>query len=137
MLRIDRQGPRADPGGRALGLGPTADAEELIPYCAGHELRYTAFSPLAGGFLSGKYRFGEEPPSDSRFAHAPEFGAGYSNEESFAAIERLRKSADEGQVTMAEAALCFVLDTPGVDSLIVAPRRIEHFASMGIEPELR
>jgi aryl-alcohol dehydrogenase-like predicted oxidoreductase len=115
----------------------TADGEALIPYCAEHGLRYTAFSPLAGGFLSGKYRFGEEPPSDSRFAHAPEFGAGYSNEESFAAIERLRQSADEGQVTMAEAALCFVLDTPGVDSLIVAPRRIEHFASMGIEPELR
>jgi aryl-alcohol dehydrogenase-like predicted oxidoreductase len=114
-----------------------ADAEALIPYCAEHGLRYTAFSPLAGGFLTGKYRRGEEPPSDSRFAHAPEFGAGYTNEESFAAIERLRQSADEGQVTMAEAALCFVLDTPGVDSLIVAPRRIEHFASMGIEPELR
>ena len=38
----------------------TADAEALIPYCAEHGLRYTAFSPLAGGLLTGKYRFGEE-----------------------------------------------------------------------------
>jgi aryl-alcohol dehydrogenase-like predicted oxidoreductase len=40
-------------------------------------------------------------------------------------------------MTMAEAALRFALDTPGVDGLIIAPRRIEHFASMGIEPVLR
>ena len=35
---------------------------------------------------------------------------------------------------MAEAALRFVLDTPGVDGLIIAPRRAEHFASLGIRP---
>jgi aryl-alcohol dehydrogenase-like predicted oxidoreductase len=111
------------------------DAETLIPYCAGHGLRYTAFSPLAGGFLTGKYRPGAEPPAGSRFAYAPEFGAGYASEASFAAIERLRVSAEEGQGTMAEAALRIVLDTPGVDGLIIAPRRIEHFASMGVEPQ--
>jgi aryl-alcohol dehydrogenase-like predicted oxidoreductase len=113
----------------------TADAEALIPYCAEHGLRYTAFSPLAGGFLTGKYRFGEEPPSESRLAHAPEACAGYSNEQCFAAIEQLRRSADAHRETMAEAALRFVLDTPGVDGLIIAPRRVEHFASLGFEPE--
>jgi aryl-alcohol dehydrogenase-like predicted oxidoreductase len=110
-----------------------ADAEELIPYCAEVGLRYTAFSPLAGGFLTGKYRFGEAPPSDSRFVHAPQVCAGYSNEEAFASIERLRQSAESRNETMAEAAVRFVLDTPGVDGLIVAPRRIEHFGSMGLE----
>jgi hypothetical protein len=35
---------------------------------------------------------------------------------------------------MAEAALRFVLDTPGVDGLIIAPRRIEHFAGLGLGP---
>jgi aryl-alcohol dehydrogenase-like predicted oxidoreductase len=111
----------------------TADAEALIPYCAEHGVRYTAFSPLAGGFLTGKYRLGEEPPPGSRLAHAPEVCGGYSSEESFAAIERLRRSAEERGQTMAEAALRFVLDTPGVDGLIIAPRRIEHFASYGFE----
>ena len=113
----------------------TADAGEVIPYCAGHGLRYTAFSPLAGGFLTGKYRVGEEPPPGSRLAQAPEACAAYSTEQSFAAIERLRRLAEAQQQTMAEAALRFVLDTRGADGLIVAPRRLEHFASMGLDPQ--
>jgi aryl-alcohol dehydrogenase-like predicted oxidoreductase len=111
-----------------------ADAKALIPYCAEHGLRYTAFSPLAGGMLTGKYRFGEAPPSGSRLAQAPEACAAYLNEESFSAIERLKRSADARHETMASAALRFVLDTPGVDSLLIAPRRVEHFASSGLEP---
>ena len=111
-----------------------ADAEAMIPYCAEHGLRYTAYSPLAGGFLSGKYRPGAIVPPDSRSARAPEVCAGYSTEESFAAIERLRRSASERKESMAEAALRFVLETPGVDGLIIAPRRIEQFANLGIEP---
>ncbi len=110
----------------------TADAEALIPYCAEHGLRYTAFSPLAGGVLTGKYRFGEDAPPGSRLAHASDIYSLYLNEESFAAIERLRRSAEARQQTMAEAALRFVLNTPGVDGPIIAPRRIEHFASLGL-----
>ncbi|HZC38413.1 MAG TPA: aldo/keto reductase, partial [Sphingomicrobium sp.] len=106
----------------------TADATALIPYCAEHGLRYTAFSPLAGGFLTGKYRSGEQAPAGSRLASAPEACADYSTEQSFAKIEQLRRSAQARQVTMAEAALRFVLDTPGVYGLIIAPRRVEHFA---------
>jgi len=112
----------------------TADAETLIPWCAGHGLRYTAFSPLAGGLLTGKYDLAKQPPSGSRLADAPGALAGYLNESAFAAIERLRQSAADRRQTMAEAALRFVLDTPGLDSLIVAPRRLDHFASMGLQP---
>src|SRR5439155_24361009 len=65
----------------------TADADALIPYCAEHGLRYTAFSPLAGGFLTGKYRFDEEPPPSSRLAQAPEACAGYLTEQALSAIE--------------------------------------------------
>ena len=114
-----------------FSLLATADAGELIPWCAAHGLRYFAFSPLAGGLLTGKYRFGEDPPAGSRLAHAAEIYAGYLNEEVFGAIEQLRRSAEERQETMAAAALRFVLDTPGVDGLIIAPRSIGHFASYG------
>ena len=110
------------------------DAEALIPFCAEHGLRYTAFSPLAGGFLTGKYRPGEPAPPGSRYAHAPEFGAGYASEQSFAAIERLRQAAQADGTTVAQAALRFVLDTPGLDGLIVAPRKIDQFASCGLAP---
>jgi len=109
----------------------TSDAQDIIPYCAEHSLRYTAFSPLAGGLLSGKYRLGEPPPPGSRLSHAPEIYSDYLTKGSFAAIERLRQSAETGGETIANAALRFVLDTPGVDGLIIAPRRIEHFAAMG------
>jgi aryl-alcohol dehydrogenase-like predicted oxidoreductase len=115
----------------------TADRQALIPYCAGHGLRYTAFSPLAGGMLTGKYRPGEAPPSDSRLAQAPEACAAYASEESFTAIERLKRSAEARHETMAGAALRFVLDTAGVDGLIIAPRRIEHFGSYGLKPRWR
>lgn len=109
----------------------SADTQELIPYCAENGLRYTAFSPLAGGLLTGKYRFGERPPSGSRLAHAPEIYAGYMNEQSFAAIEQLRRSANSRHEPMASAALRFVLDTPGVDGLVIAPRAIEQFEGYG------
>ena len=127
-------GPRFEYVQNEYSLLATADAEALIPYCAEHGLRYTAFSPLAGGLLTGKYRFGEEPPPGSRLANAAEIYADYLNEESFAVIEQLRQSADARKETMAAAALRFVLDTPGVDSLIIAPRRVEHFASYGFGP---
>jgi len=112
----------------------TADARALIPYCAERGLRYTAFSPLAGGLLTGKYRFGGALPPGSRLAEAPEACAAYLNADSFAAIEELRRSTHARGETMASAALRFVLDTPGVDGLIIAPRRIEHFASLGLGP---
>ena len=112
----------------------TADARALIPYCAEHGLRYTAFSPLAGGMLTGKYRVGEAPPSGSRLARAPEALAAYVNADSLAAIDRLKRSAEARGETMASAALRFVLDTPGVDGLIIAPRRVEQFASLGLAP---
>jgi len=109
------------------------DRDELIPCCADKGLNYIAFSPLGGGFLTGKYRPGEPPPSDSRFAHAPQVCAGYSSEQAFAEIDRLRQSAGARGESMAEAALRFVLDTPGLGGLIIAPRRVAHFASLGLE----
>ena len=117
-----------------FNLLATGDAEALIPWCAAHGLRYTAFSPLAGGLLTGKYRFDAEPPSGSRLAHAADIYKGYLNAESFAAVERLRQSAEGRGETMAEAALRFVLGTAGVDGLIIAPRTIEQFAGLGFAP---
>jgi aryl-alcohol dehydrogenase-like predicted oxidoreductase len=131
-LAGDSLGGRFEYVQNEYNLLATADAGALIPYCAEHGLRYTAFSPLAGGFLTGKYRAGKAPPPDSRLAHAPEVCVPYSTEQSVAAIEDLRREAGTANETMAEAALHFVLDTPGVDGLIIAPRRLEHFANLGL-----
>jgi aryl-alcohol dehydrogenase-like predicted oxidoreductase len=134
-LACDTLGPRFEYVQNEYNLLSPGDADELIPWCAARGLRYAAFSPLAGGFLTGKYQPGEPPPPGSRFANAPQVCEGYSNAEAFAAIELLRRSADGSGIPMAEAALRFVLDTPGLDGLIIAPRRIEHFASYGFAPQ--
>jgi len=128
-------GPRFEYVQNEYNLLAAGDADALIPYCVGQGLRYTAFSPLAGGLLTGKYRFEQKPPPGTRMAYAPEACAAYSNEQCFAAIEQFRRSAEAHEQTMAEAALRFVLDTPGADGLIIAPRRVEHFASMGLEAQ--
>ena len=131
-LAGDSLGSRFEYLQNEFNLLATADSEALIPACAGHGLRYTAFSPLAGGLLTGKYCFDERAPPGTRLAAAPEACAHHLNERSFAAIEQLCCTADELRLSMAETALRFVLDTPGVDGLIIAPRRIDHFESLGV-----
>jgi len=104
-----------------------ADAEELIPYCAGHGLRYTAFSPLAGGFLTGKYRTGEAPPPDSRAAHE-EMGqpmALLMTDERIEAVDRLRPIAEQEGLTLVELALAWVLRRSELASAIVGASRPE------------
>ena len=54
------------------------------------------------------------------------------NPETFAAIEGLKRQAQANGWTTSGAALRFVLDYPGVDSLIIAPRSVEQFAAYGI-----
>lgn len=132
-LAGDRLGQRFEYVQNEYSLLATGDAQELIPYCAEHGLRFIGFSPLAGGLLTGKYRLGEEPPPGTRLAHARDIFSGYLNEESFAVIEQLRRSAEARNQPLAEAGLHFVLDTPGVDGLIIAPRRPDHFASLGLQ----
>lgn len=128
-------GPRFEYVQNEYSLLASTDCVEVIPYCADHGLRYTAFSPLAGGILTGKYRFGEDPAGGSRLSHAAGFYDDYVTEESFAKIDQLRQSAEARGETVAAAALRFVLDTPGLDGLIIAPRRIEHFESYGFQPD--
>ena len=126
-------GPRFEYVQNEYSLLASGDAEDVIPYCADHDLRYTAFSPLAGGILTGKYRFGEAPAAGSRLSHAAGFYGDHLTEDSFAKIDQLRQNGDANGETMAATALRFVLDTQGLDGLIIAPRRIEHFDSYGFE----
>lgn len=107
------------------------DLKDVVPLCVQSGLSYVAFSPLAGGLLTGKYRFDAPPEPESRLAKVGGLYDRHLTPSALARIETLRKgSADLG--TMSGAALRFVLDTPGVDSLIIAPRRLSHFESYGL-----
>ncbi len=106
------------------------DLDDIIPLCRAEGVRYVAFSPLAGGLLSGKYR-GDQKPESGRMNDARAMYEHLLNASSFDAIEALRQRAAANGWTVPGAALRFILDTPGVD-LIIAPRSAEQFAGYGI-----
>lgn len=107
------------------------DLADVIPRAGGLGLAYAAFSPLAGGLLTGKYLAGEAAASGTRLAAAPDHYAPLLTPQVFAAIDALTHQAEEEGVTTAAAALRFVLDTPGVAELIIAPRTLAQFDAYG------
>jgi len=108
------------------------DLGDVIPLARSEGIAYVAFSPLAGGLLSGKYRAGEPADPTTRVAVAPEIYKHRLTASTFAEIDALRRQAADRGWSVPGAALRFVLDTPGVDSLIIAPRSIEQFEAYGL-----
>jgi aryl-alcohol dehydrogenase-like predicted oxidoreductase len=103
------------------------DEQEMLPLCRDQGLGYTPFSPLAGGFLTGKYRFEEDYPAGSRMTLRPEPYQSYWNKGTFEALESLRAQAELRGVSMAVLALAWVMSGAEVTAPIVGPRRPEHF----------
>jgi aryl-alcohol dehydrogenase-like predicted oxidoreductase len=100
------------------------DEEELIPLCAEYGIPYQAFSPLAGGWLTGKYRRGEAPPAGSRMTMRPEPYRHLDDDRVYDGLERLEQAAAERGVSTAGLALAWALG--GTSSVVVGPRRLEH-----------
>jgi aryl-alcohol dehydrogenase-like predicted oxidoreductase len=100
------------------------DEEELIPLCAEHGIDYQAFSPLAGGWLTGKYRRGEPAPSRSRMTQRPEPYRHLEDDRVFDALEALEQAANARGVSTGGLALAWVLG--GASSVVVGPRGPAH-----------
>jgi aryl-alcohol dehydrogenase-like predicted oxidoreductase len=101
---------------------------EMLPLAAAQGLAVTPFSPLAGGFLTGKYALGGEYPAGSRMTLRPEPYAGLLNRGTFRAIEALRAEAAERGVSMGALALAWVHGHPQVTAALIGPRSPEQFA---------
>jgi aryl-alcohol dehydrogenase-like predicted oxidoreductase len=108
------------------------DLADVIPLAQAEGLAYVAFSPLAGGVLSGKYQPGQPAEAGTRVDAAPDMYAPYLTGSAFDAIADLRRRAEDRGWRVPGAALRFILDTPRVDSLIIAPRSVEQFEGYGI-----
>ena len=106
------------------------DRDDILPRARAEGVTYVAFSPLAGGLLSGKYQRGQELQS-GRLNDARQMYEHLLTPESFDAIEVLRQRAMAHGWNVPGAALRFVLDEPGVD-LIIAPRSLAQFDAYGI-----
>jgi aryl-alcohol dehydrogenase-like predicted oxidoreductase len=111
----------------------------VLPLCAEHGLGFTPFSPLAGGWLAGRYRRGDPPPPGSRMATRPEPYVHLQSERVFRGLEALEARAAERGVDLPTLALAWLLSHPQVDGVIVGPRRPEHLepARAALDVELK
>jgi aryl-alcohol dehydrogenase-like predicted oxidoreductase len=105
-----------------------SDEDDVLPLCADHGIAYQAFGPLAGGWLTGKYRHGAGYPPGSRMTQRPEGYRRYESERVFRGLDALRAEAGARGVGMAGVALAWLLSNPDVESIVVGPGRPEHLA---------
>jgi aryl-alcohol dehydrogenase-like predicted oxidoreductase len=107
---------------------------EVFAACARHGIGNLAFSPLAHGVLTGKYKAGEAPPPESRAASVEmnvfmeTAGRHYRSDYLLKAVERLKPIAAELGLTMAQMALAWVLRRAEVASAIIGASRPEQIA---------
>jgi aryl-alcohol dehydrogenase-like predicted oxidoreductase len=99
------------------------DDETLLPVCREHGLGYEAFGPLAGGWLTGRYRRGAEYPAGSRMTQRPDGYRKYETDACFDALEAFEARADEHGVSMAALAIAWLLGVPEVTAVVVGPTR--------------
>ncbi len=107
------------------------DEETVFPVCREHGLGYEAFGPLAGGWLTGKYRRGEDYPEGSRMTQRPDSYLRYANDAVFDGLEALERDAFARGVSMAGLAIAWLLAVPEVTAVVVGPTRAEHLEPVG------
>jgi aryl-alcohol dehydrogenase-like predicted oxidoreductase len=119
-------GPRAVQN--SYSLLDRQDERELLPLCAQEAVAYLAFSPLAGGWLTGKYRRGEPFPAGSRMTQRPEPYQEFLSGRAFDVLDRLQAIAAARGTSLAGLALAWLLADPRVTQIVIGPGRPEHLA---------
>ncbi len=109
----------------AYSLLDRTDEREVLPLVEDQRLGYTPFSPLAGGWLTGKYQRGQLFPPGSRMTLRSEPYQKFLDDKIFNGLEALRALAAERGADMASLALAWVMSHPLVTAPILGPRRPE------------
>ncbi len=113
------------------------DEDVVIPLCVEHGIAYVPFGPLAGGWLTGKYRRGQAFPVGSRMTQRPGPYEGFVNDTVFDGLERLEAEAGARGVDCSTLAFAWVLSSPGVAGAVCGPMRPEHLAPVLAAATLR
>jgi 1-deoxyxylulose-5-phosphate synthase len=98
---------------------------ELMPFCQEFGLAVIPYNPLAGGLLTGKHTL-EGSISGTRVEKMPIYLDRYWQAENFAAVERLKEVAQAEGRSLTRLAMRWVMDRPGVTSVILGASRLEH-----------
>ena len=105
-----------------VGRGLEHEFQSFAQY---HNIGILVWSPLAGGFLSGKYSRANPAPSGTRFAEAGQF-VPFDKELGYRTLDALKQVAGRHGANMARVALAWVLGRPAISSVIIAARKPEH-----------
>ena len=104
---------------------------DVLPVCTQYRMGAIPWSPLAGGWLSGRYRKGAEPPTSTRAGRIPRrYDLSLpENQRKLDAAERLGQLAEGAGLTLIELAIAFVIRHPAVTAAIIGPRTMEQLES--------
>ncbi|HEV8152960.1 MAG TPA: aldo/keto reductase [Solirubrobacteraceae bacterium] len=107
---------------------------ELLPFCRAAGLGVLPWGPLGAGFLSGRYRRGEEPAPGTRIGDAEddleEAAARRAVERNFRAVDEARAIGEARGATVPQIALAWLLAQPGVVAPIVGPRTLDQLEDL-------
>ncbi len=109
----------------SFSLLDRSDAESVFPVCREHGLGYQVHSPLAGGWLAGRYRRGQGYPEGSRMTQRPEGYRHFDNDAVFDGLESLEREAADRDVSMVALAFAWLLGVPEIAGIVVGPTRVE------------
>ena len=104
----------------------------VLPTCQRFGMGVIPWSPLAGGWLTGRYRKGEPTPDGGRAQRTPErFDYERAeNQRKLDLVEDLLALADEAGLSLTHLAMAFVLEHPAVTSAIIGPRTMEQLTDV-------
>ena len=103
--------------------------DDILPTCQRHGMGVLSYSPLTGGWLSGRWRKASGQQDSSRAGRLPErFDLSQpANQRKLDAVEALAQLAEEAGITLIQMAIAFVLNHPAITSAIIGPRTMEQF----------
>ena len=126
----------ARPGALPLRAAPVLDARpgterDVLPVCERYGMGVISWSPLAGGWLSGRYRVGQELPPSTRSERIPRRYdmALPENQRKLEAVEQLALLAEEAGLSLVHLAIAFALRHPAISAAIIGPRTMDHLES--------
>jgi aryl-alcohol dehydrogenase-like predicted oxidoreductase len=111
----------------------------VLPTCKSYGMGVIPWSPLAGGWLTGKYRKGDETPTTGRAARIPDrfdFSRP-ENQRKLDLVEDLLKLAADAGLSLTHLAMAFVLEHPAVTSAIIGPRTMEQMTDVVAGADVR
>jgi len=110
---------------------------EHIPLCRDNGLGILPWSPLAGGFLTGKFERGKAPAADARLGAKPDRFARYDTERNWKVIDAVKAVASEVSSTPAAVSIAWLLAKPQVTSVIFGARSTEQLDANVAGAELK